>query len=472
MAKFLYEQLAQRLEEQIKNGVLKAGNKLPSVRMMSQEQGVSLSTAYQTYVELENKGLIEARIRSGYYVKARTVRTITSRELKLPISEARPSDVQGMIAAVYQQMPQQSVVRLSRAEPPEELLPVAKLNKSMLEALRQSPSGNGHYERLEGNDGLRRQIAKHAFSWGGFISPDDVVTTQGCMEALVFCLRALTKPGDTVAIESPAYFGIFNILLSLSINVFEVPVSPEGGPDLQYLEQAMERIPIKACLFVTNFSNPSGGLMPEENKRRLVELLKTHKIPLIEDDIYGDIYFGSKRPVNCKAFDTEGLVLLCASVSKSLAPGYRVGWCIPGKFKEQVLNIKMMHSISSATPTQAAIAHFLETGRYDLHLRKLRKVLHLQCLRYTDAILAAFPAGTRISDPEGGYALWVELPKHIDAFRLFKVAMEHGVSIAPGQIFSTDARFNNFIRISFGAAFNEKVAKSIRILGKLVQDYK
>jgi len=378
MANFLYEQLASRLEEQIRTGLLKAGDKLVSVRGLSSEHGVSLSTAYQVYSELENRGLIEARPRSGYYVKVRRRPVTAPMATMLQVKEAGTGNVQDMISAVYRQIPHKEIVLLSRAAPPEELLPVAKLNKSMLETLRKSPTGNGHYEQLEGFEGLRKQVAKNAFNWGGQISADDVVTTQGCMEALVFCLRALTKRGDTVAIESPAYFGIFNIMLNLDLNVLEVPVAPEGGPDLDYLQKAIENVQVKACLFVTNFSNPSGGLMPEVNKQRLVKLLRNRQIPLIEDDIYGDLYFNGKRPLNCKAFDTEGLVLLCSSVSKSLAPGYRVGWCIPGRFKEQVLNVKMMHTISSATPTQAAIAHFFETGRYDLHLRKLRKTLYLQ----------------------------------------------------------------------------------------------
>jgi DNA-binding transcriptional MocR family regulator len=469
---FLYEQIGGRLEQQMKEGLLSHGEKLPSVRMLSREQGISLSTAYKVYVELENKGLIEARSRSGYYVRNRYAIPRKASVQTFPITDTRPVDVRAMIAKVFRHIPGEQVVHLSLALPSAELMPVAKLNKSMLEALRLSDSGNGHYEILQGNLALRKQIAKHSFSWGGTIIPDDVVTTQGCMEALVFCLRALTKPGDTVAIESPTYFGIFNIILSLDLKVLEVPVDLERGLDIEYLETAMLTQEVKACLFVTNFNNPTGSLMPDNRKQQLVELLKSKQIPLIEDDIYGDLNFGSKRPRTCKAFDTEGLVLLCSSVSKSLAPGYRVGWCIPGRFKEEVLSMKRTHTVSSATPTQAAIANFFETGRYDLHLRKLRKALHLQCLHYTDAIAKAFPAETRICEPQGGYALWIELEPHIDAFCLFEIAMEHGISIAPGQVFSTDARFSNFIRISFGKPLNDEIRKSIQILGGLICKYK
>jgi len=199
-------------------------------------------------------------------------------------------------------------------------------------------------------------------------------------------------------------------------------------------------------------------------------LLTKRQIPLIEDDIYGEIFFGKSRPRTCKSFDTEGWVMLCSSVSKSLAPGYRVGWCIPGRFKEQIINIKMMHTISSATPTQAAIGHFFETGRYDLHMRNLRRALHTQCLRYMQAIATYFPADTKISQPQGGYALWIELNKSIDAFELYQAAMAQNISIAPGQIFSTDGRFTNFIRISFGITYDDVVEKSFGVLGALIKN--
>jgi DNA-binding transcriptional MocR family regulator len=466
---FLYAQIAARIEKQIKQNLLKTGDKLPSVRALSLEQGISISTSYKAYVELENMGMIEARPKSGYYVKFSPARSTNAPEVRPPLKKIEQASVTQMIAMVYQNMSEESVVRLSRSSPPFSLIPMAKLNKSMMESIRKSPTGNINYENLQGNIGLRNQVAKNAFNWGGNITGNDVVTTQGCLEALIFCLRALTKPGDTVAIESPTFFGIFNIMLSLDLKVLEIPVNPDTGIDIDYLAEAMDKVDIKACLFVTNFSNPVGSCMPDDSKQQLVKLITKRRIPLIEDDIYGEIYFGKSRPRTCKSYDTEGWVLLCSSVSKSIAPGYRVGWCIPGRFKDQVINIKMMHTISSATPTQAAIGHFFETGRYDLHMRNLRKALYTQSLRYTQAIVTYFPANTKISSPQGGYALWVELDKNIDAFELYQLAIAQNISIAPGQIFSTDARFTNFIRISFGLTFNDVVERSFKVLGELIR---
>jgi DNA-binding transcriptional MocR family regulator len=466
---FLYIQIATRLENQIRQNLLKSGDKLPSVRALSQEQGISLSTAFKAYVELESMGMIEARPKSGYYVKILPARLSRAPETKPPLRKIRQVNVSQMIAMIHESMQEEGVLRLSLSAPPINLIPLAKLNKSMAEAIRKSPNGNINYENVQGNISLRKQIAKQAFNWGGTVTENDVVTTQGCMEALVFCLRAVTRPGDTVAIESPTYFGIFSVMLSLELNVLEIPVHPDQGADIEYLKKAMEKVAIKACLFVTNFSNPVGSCMPDEKKEQLVQLLAKKKIPLIEDDIYGEIYFGKTRPRTCKSYDKKGWVLLCSSVSKTLAPGYRVGWCIPGRFKDQIIQIKSTHTVTSATPTQAAIAHFFETGRYDLHMRNLRRALYTQCQRYMQAVLDYFPPNTKMTQPRGGYVLWIELDKNVDAFKLYQEALAKNISIAPGQIFSTDSRFTHFIRISFGISFDETIDKSIRVLGNLIK---
>lgn len=466
---FLYTQIAERLMNQIENKTLKAGDKLMSLRALSREQGISLSTAYKAYVELENRGVVEARPKSGYFVRFTPVNFSgrISPSLQGPVIEK--ANVDEMIRTVYKTMNKEGVIRFSVSVPSAELIPEAKLNKAMMEAIRKSPSSCTGYEEIQGNLDLRKQIAKYAFNWNGNITEDDVVTTQGCMEALVFCLKAVTRPGDTVAIESPIYFGIFNVMKSLGLEVLEVPCHPGEGVDLEFLESALQTHDISACLFVPNFSNPIGALMPDHRKKQLVEMLAARDIPLIEDDIYGEMYFGKTRPRTCKSYDKKGLVMLCSSVSKTLAPGYRVGWCIPGQFKDNIISNKLMHTVSSATPTQAAIAHFFETGRYDLHVRNLRKALHTQCLRYMQAISEYFPADTKVSRPQGGYVLWIELNKEVNAFELFERAILEGISIGPGQIFNTDGRFSHYIRISFGAPYNDLIDTGLKKLGTLVE---
>lgn len=464
---FLYSQVAERLEKMVVGGVWKTGDKLPSVRALSEEQGISLSTAFKAYASLERKGLIEARPKSGYYVRFGPLRKA---ELPRAPQFATPPtglSVDEMLATVYANMTEAGIVQLSIAAPAAELLPAAKLNKCLLAALRDSPTSCLHYENIQGNERLRQQLARLSFNWGGKSAASEVIVTHGCMEALVFCLKSATRPGETVAIERPTYFGIFNLLKSLGLRALEVPTDPVTGPDLNFLEKAVAKKQLDAALFVPNFNNPTGSLMPDAHKQALVAMLAEREIPLVEDDIYGEMYFGKTRPRTCKSYDTKGLVLYCSSLSKTLAPGYRIGWCQPGRYAKRVLQNKLTHCISSTTPTQAAIAQFCETGRLDLHFRNLRKALHTQCLRYLQAIAEYFPPETRVSQPLGGYVLWLELPESVDGFHLYHRARQHQINIAPGQIFSTDGRFSHHIRLGFGTPFSPEIEGSLRTLGRL-----
>jgi len=464
----IYLQVAGGLEKLIGDETLKIGDKLPSVRMLSEEYGISMGTAFQAYYHLEGKGLIESRPKSGYYVRFNMRRMPGLPRVSEPEPIVSDVSVRDMIAAVYRNMSQVDLVNFSIAAPSSDLLPAAKLTKSVVYALRSTPHNGLQYEDKQGFSDLRRQLALLSFAWGGKYSGNDVVVTAGCMEAVVMCLKAVTKPGDTVAIENPTYFGIFQIIESLGLKALEVATDPVTGIDPDHLAGLINKFPIKACVFVTNFGNPLGFCMPDEKKRALVQLLTRHRIPLIEDDIYGELYFGASRPKTCKSFDKEGWVLYCSSLSKSLAPGYRIGWALPGRFLEEVVLIKMVHNVTGTTITQRAVAHFLGIGRYEYHLRKLRKALHTQCLRYMQGILQYFPAGTKVSRPQGGFVLWVELDKQLNAYRLYQEALKHQVSVAPGQLFSAQGQFGNCLRISYARPWDAEVEEGLRIVGKLV----
>ncbi len=465
-----YIDVADRVERLIENGVLKVGDKLLSVRSLSKEQGISLSTAFQSYYHLESKGLIEARPQSGYYVKFSREHILDLPKSCEPLNDAVPVSVDEMISSVYHDLNNDKLIHFSLGVPSIELLPAAKLNKAVTQAIRESKTSCMGYEHIQGNLALRKQIVRQAFNWGGTPTEDDIVVTAGCVEALALCIKAVTKPGDTVAIESPTYFAVFQVMESHGLKVVEIPTDPVTGIDLDYLALAIPRFNIKACLFVCNFNNPMGSCMPDENKKRLVEMLSKQEIPLIEDDIYGEMYFGKTRPKTCKSFDKKGLVLHCSSFSKSLAPGYRIGWIIPGKFKEQIIRLKRMHTVATNTLAQAAIALFLSNGRYELHLRHLRKALHTQSLRYVQAICEYFPEDTRMTRPQGGFVLWVELNKKINTYKLHKRALKQNIGIAPGQIFSSQARFENCFRMSYGEPWSNRIEEGIKTLGKLAKE--
>lgn len=377
--------------------------------------------------------------------------------------------VNEMIKSIYTDIAAKDVTNFALAVPDASLLPAAKLSKSVVQALRNSTYHCVNYELTQGNIELRQQISKLAFNWGGKINPDEVIVTSGCLEGIMVCLKAVTNYGDTVAVETPTYFGINQAIESLGLKVVEIASDPVEGVDLDYFQKAIKRSKIKACVFVPSFNNPFGSCMSDENKKKLVDIITRHNIPLIEDDIYGELYFGRNRPRTCKYYDTKGLVMYCSSISKSLAPGYRIGWVIPGKFFDEVKQIKRIQNISCPTITQAAVAHFLKHGRYEYHLKTLRKALHTQSLRYVQAIIKYFPADTKVSRPHGGFILWLELNKKVNAFRLRTEAMKHNISIVPGKIFSSGSNYANCIRICFGKPWCKEVDEGLMTLGKIIK---
>ena len=465
----LYIQVSDGIEKMIAEEVLRIGDKLPSVRVLSDEYGISMGTAFQAYYHLEGRGLIEARPKSGYYVRFNHHRFPQLPAAKQPDALSHDVSVKEMINSIYTDIAAAAGINFALAVPDPSLLPAAKINKSVVYALRNSKEHCINYELTQGNIELRKEIAKLAFNWGGKVKPDEVVVTTGCLEAITMCLKAVTSYGDTVAVECPTYFGIYQAIESLGLKVVEILSDPVTGIDLNSLEKTIKKSSVKACVVIPNFNNPLGSCMPDENKKKLVDIISKHTIPLIEDDIYGELYFGKTRPKTCKYYDRKGLVMHCSSLSKSLTPGYRIGWAIPGKFCEQVKQMKRMHNISCPTITQAAMAHFLKHGRYEYHLKNLRKALHTQSLRYVQGIIKYFPADTKVSRPHGGFILWLELNKKVNAFKLRTEAMKYNISIVPGKIFSSSCDFSNCIRISFGKPWNDDVDYGLMILGKLIK---
>ncbi len=465
----LYMQVANGLEKMIAEEVLLIGDKLPSVRILSEENGISMGTAFQAYYHLEAKGLIESRPKSGYYVRFNHKRFPALPKMIPTDALSHDVSVKEMIASLYADISSTDVINFALAVPDMSLMPAAKINKSVMHALRNSKDHCIGYEHTQGNPELRKQIAKLSFNWGGKVKPDEVVVTSGCLEAVTLCLKAVTKYGDTVAVECPTYFGIFQAIENMGLKVVEISSDPVNGADLDSFEKAIKKFPIKACLFIPNYNNPMGSCMPDDQKKRLVSIITKHNIPLIEDDIYGELYFGKNRPRTCKYYDTKGLVMHCSSLSKSLTPGYRIGWAIPGKFIDEVKQMKRIHNISCPNITQAAIAHYLQHGRYEYHLKNLRKALHTQSLRYMQAVIDHFPEDTKVSRPQGGFILWIELNKKINTFKLRSEAMKHKISIMPGRIFSVSANYSNCMRLSFGKQFTEDTEYGLMVVGKLIR---
>lgn len=464
----LYERVADHIIELIDNRTLHAGDRLPSIRKLSSQMDVSISTVLQAYVTLEDKDWIEAKPQSGFYVRA-------TRNLPPEPKPSSPSPVVSrvgvseLVAQVFQSAHDPQMIQLALSTPSPDHLPVKRLNRLMAAATERHGACALSYDFPPGYRPLRHEIAKRSIDSGCRLSENEIVTTHGTMEALNLCLRAVAKAGDIVAIESPAFYGTLQIIESLGMKALEIPTDPRDGIVLDALASAVRRQKVKACLFVTNFSNPLGSCMPDANKKSLVELLARREIPLIEDDIYGDLCFGPARPKTAKAYDKQGLVLLCSSFSKTLAPGYRVGWTAAGRFRPQVESLKFTSSMATVTAPQMAIADFLQSGGYDRYLRKLRRILMTQVQQMSNAVGGYFPDGTKVTRPQGGYVLWVELPRSVDSLDLHRRALEQKISIAPGPIFSAKQKHKNFIRLSCGLPWSEKVDRAMQTLAALAR---
>jgi DNA-binding transcriptional MocR family regulator len=463
----LYLKIAKVMEEQIASKTLKLGDKLPSIRTVQKRYNVSLTTVKQAYLELESKSLIEPRAKSGYFVSKASMRKFQLPSVTALKTSAQTKDPEDLISKVFNTLSNDKITQFSLGVPDKSLLPIAKLNKGVISVVQRLADGGTTYEPVQGNLNLRRSIAKWSYVLEGKLTEDDIVTTSGAMNAIFNCLMAVTKPGDTVAIESPVYFGIVQIIKSLGLKAIEIPTHPITGVDLEAIKKVLPRL--NACCFISNFSNPLGCMMPEEHKKELVRMLTEYDIPLIEDDLYGNLFFGATRPKPCKAFDEAGIVMWCGSVSKTLAPGYRVGWVAPGKYKEKIIRQKLLQTISTPTLYQEVIADFLEHGRYDHHLRTIRSKLYTNCLKYQGAIEAYFPHNTKISQPQGGFMLWLELDQKIDTAELYDRAIQQNISFAPGRMFSQYNQYNNCMRLKFALGWNTKLEADLKRLGKIVK---
>jgi DNA-binding transcriptional MocR family regulator len=464
----LYRQVAVRISELIEHGTLRPGERVPSVRRCSEQQNVSIATVMQAYRLLESRGIIEARPQSGYYV--RRERWVPPPEPEMSRPTPRPVEVRvsDLVLQIVRAGRDPDLVRLGATLPTPEMFPFKELNRTLASVGRRSPLAAHNYDVPPGNRALRVQVARRAMEAGCTLSPDDIITTVGATEALNLCLRAVAKPGDVIGIESPTFFGILQIIESLGMRVCEIPTYPREGICLDELAARLGRCRIKACVFTLNFSNPLGSCMPDEKKRALVKMLAEHEVPLIEDDIYGNLSFGPQRPKAAKAYDEDGWVMLCDSFTKTLSPGYRVGWVAPGRFKARVEFLKYVNTSASPSLTQMAVAEFLQNGGYDHHLRRIRRFYADQMQRMTEAVSRCFPSGTKVTRPTGGMCLWVELPSKVDSLVVYERAMAAKITTAPGPIFSAKQSFKNFIRLNCGNPWSDKIEDAVATLGKII----
>lgn len=470
---FKYDQVSSYVMTLIDKGTLKAGDRAPSLRKLSNTLKVSISTISQAYLSLEDKGVLKARPQSGFYVSAHHDQSIKTPK---PIISAncQPRKVRfgQLFEEVFAISNNPRIAPFAAARPSMELMPEKALIRETRSVLSRFPATSLDYCFPPGHDRLRSQIALRYADQGLSLSADDVIITSGATEALSLALHTVARRGDIIAVESPTYFSVLRLIEKLGMLALEIDSDPETGINLESLEYALDTMDITAMLLVPNFNNPTGSLMPEANKKRLMEILNTQQIPLIEDDVYGDLYFGDTRPGIMKNYDSENRVLSCSSFSKTLAPGFRMGWILAGRYHEKLLEWKQATSSASPSLQQLATAEFLQSGQYERHLVRLRKAFREQVAKARFMIARLFPEGTRISAPQGGFVLWVELPRHIDCFEVYTQALEKNIGITPGMLFSATRKFKNYIRINCGNPWNQELELALEELASVIKNIK
>ncbi|TFH73587.1 PLP-dependent aminotransferase family protein [Gammaproteobacteria bacterium LSUCC0112] len=463
----LYQQLADRLQSLIGENIYEVGTRLPGVRQLSTQHEVSVSTAVNACRELEQRGLLEARPRAGYFVRLPPAQRAAPRPGK---TSTKPRAVTGQerVLRLLQAVNDPDIVNLGAAVPDADFLPVAVMERAFHHVLRTQRRRCMGYEFPPGAPELPAQIARRLAGHQCQVTQDEVLITNSCQEAMHIALKLLTQPGDTVAVESPTYYGLLQIIESLGLKALEIPTDPVTGISLDALDLALERWPVAACILVSNFSNPLGVCMSDERKIALVHCLNKHQVPLVEDDIYGDLPFNGRRPSPIKRWDTQGLVYYCSSSSKTLSAGMRVGWLVPGAQFEKARHLQFINTLSVNTPAQLALAHFLQHGHFERSLRNSATEYAKAVARMTDRVSQLFPRETRVSRPAGGFVLWLELPGEQDTLGLMETALDAGVSFAPGEMFSAAGKYNNCLRLNCAVRWDARLERALIALAKLI----
>ena len=469
MVGFRYQQLADEIENKIKSGVFKAGDRIPSIRRLHHRTGHSINTVIQAFIELEKRGLVEARERSGYYAKPLTNPILPKPRQKKLVPKPKKLTNDTIVSLVVKEMIEKDTLKLGGTLLSPQLLPLKKIAKISRSIPARKFDSLCTYEDPCGNLLLRRRIAELSMTFCQNIGADDIVITNGCMEAISLCLQAVASQGDTIIVESPTYPQFLLLIEALNMFALEIPTHLEAGIKLRSVEREIKRHNVKACILIPNFHNPLGFEMPGKNKEELVRMLNNREIPIIEDDIHRELYFGAKQPKTLKSYDKKNLVLYCSSFSKTVAPGLRIGWTLPGKFISRVRQLKLNHTISAPSLTQYVTSEYLKIGGHERHLRRLRTAMRNQVINMSTAIARFFPPNTRITAPKGGFVLWVELDSQIDSLAVYRKAQQNKIAILPGIIFSATPNYKHFIRINCGFPYTEEMEKGIKKLGKIVK---
>src|SRR4029077_7684953 len=440
------------------------------VRPCGRQNGCCPRTVLRAYQLLEDRGYLDVRPQSGHYVSAVRARQAPSPSVARPSFAKEEVRVADLAWELLARVNDKGLAPFGIATAAPEHYPARRLSRILARVAREAGVAGVAYAAPVGHEALLHQLARRSLAAGLVLRPDELLVTNGCTEAIHLALRALTRAGDVLLVESPSYYGFLETAESLGLRVVEVPTDPETGVSLAQLEAAIRRTRPRAFLTNPNFHNPLGFAVPDERKRDQVALLARHGVPVVEDDLYGDLYFGDARPAPLKAFDQTGDVILCSSFSKTVAPGYRVGWLAAGRQSERIRKLKLASSIHTNTLAQLTLAEYLSGGGAEHHLRRIRQAFRAQVADYTDAVARSFPEGTRVSRPQGGHLLWIELAPGKDTMELSRRALARRVGIVPGRLFSTGDTYGHCFRLNCGFPLRGGWEEALATLAALAKE--
>ncbi|MBL4827194.1 MAG: PLP-dependent aminotransferase family protein [Spongiibacteraceae bacterium] len=460
----LYQTLADKLINQIRNGTYQVGDRIPSLRKMAAQNKVSIATVLEAYNLVEQQQLIKTKPQSGYYV-------FHNPRLLLPPPESenkQPTQLHlgNSIVEILSNTQNAGLFHFGLAIPHKELQPQQHLARIASTLSRQHPQKVSSATFPPGDSTLRRQIAQKMSKTACLVHPDDIVITNGCQEAILLSLQILTQPGDIVAIESPCYHGFLLALESLGLKALSIATHSEKGIDIEALEEATKKWPIKACLCSPTLSNPSGASMSLANKKALLKLAKQKNFTIIEDDIFGDLHFEQKRPAPLLSLDNNNQVIYCSSASKSIAPGLRIGWVIAKNRQRQFIERQMASTTGTNTLSQKILAKYFSSPHYEKHLKKIRAIYQQNQQRVLHTVFNTFPPSTYATQARGGFIAWIALPKSVDTYTLYQHALKEKISIVPGKLFA-HAGFNHCLRLSYARSWSATMEKNLSRLGEI-----
>ncbi|OBW40705.1 putative HTH-type transcriptional regulator YjiR [Chryseobacterium sp. MOF25P] len=468
MQNFKYQIFTSVIEEKIKSGVFTSGDRLPSVREIKEQYQLSITSVQNGYDYLVMKGWVENRPRSGFFVAIKTSEDIPEKLSKfLPI--VRNPDFDEKVKLTSKSNKSFEQISFNTAAPNDLLIPQKLILRKMQEVIRKKGASILRYYPANGTEVLRDQIASRSTKLGCKINAEQLIITDGALQALYIALASVTQSGDVVAVESPCVFSVLEVISNLKLKIIEIPVHYKNGFDIDYLKDAVTKNNIRAVVLTSNFHNPTGILISDETKKELALIAQSNEIPIIENDIYGDLYFGGERPSTICKFDKEGWVMTYSSFSKTLAPGIRLGWLNAGRFFEQAERMKFSLGRSVAPIFQELMIQLLEENSYDLHLRSFRKQLEIQCVELLNALRLYFPKDCYFHRPQGGYSIWGRLPKEADMSDFYQFCESQKIAFTPGDTFSYTDAYSHHFRIIFADRITSESIVRLKIIGEKVQ---